>query len=276
MQSTELLSESVHRAGIGAKQQAGDTQMMAVAIDQAMASITEVGMDILQTKSNTEVAHQEISEANKKFSVTSDYINDLSREIERANFIMTKLQGNSDTIGSVISVIQSISEQTNLLALNAAIEAARAGEQGRGFAVVADEVRTLAGRTQDSTKEIQSVIDEIQQGVSEAAIAMGNGLKAAETCVKQTQLSTESLVVIAKAINVVSSNAETIAAATEQQATVINDIQKSSQSIADAAKSADVSASESMLQCRDLGSQAELMNKSLARFKIIGKGTPYK
>ncbi|MCJ8300131.1 MAG: methyl-accepting chemotaxis protein [Pseudomonadales bacterium] len=172
--STELLSESVKLAGRGAKQQAGDTEMMAVAIDEALASITEVGMDILETKNKAESANLEVNNANKQFSVTSDYINDLAQEIQRANRIITKLQDNSATIGSVINVIQSISEQTNLLALNAAIEAARAGEQGRGFAVVADEVRTLAGRTQDSTKEIQCIIDEIQQGVAEAVTAMGN------------------------------------------------------------------------------------------------------
>jgi len=268
VESTGLLAESVQRGGIGAEQQAKDTQMMAVAINQAMASITEVGMDILTTKNKTETAFQEVNNANNQFRITSDHISDLAREVERANLIINKLQGNSAAIGSVISVIQSISEQTNLLALNAAIEAARAGEQGRGFAVVADEVRTLAGRTQDSTKEIQTIIDEIQQGVSGAVDAMSNGLKAADTCVQQTQLSTDSLAVIGKAIEVVSSNAELIAAATEQQASVINNIQQNSQSIAEAAKSAHICASENMLQCQDLESHTQLMNKSLAKFKI--------
>jgi len=241
---------------------------MATAISQILTSITEVAQNILLTKVKAEDADKEVTNANQQVSIANDYIKNLSGEITRANDIIVKLQESSESIGSVVDVIRGISDQTNLLALNAAIEAARAGEQGRGFAVVADEVRTLAGRTQSSTEEIQGMITQIQAGVKDAVQAMGEGLDTANNCVEQTARSTESLGMITSAITVVTDNANQIAAATEEQTIVLNEIQLNSASIAEAATTEHQDAINNKQECEKLEQYVQEMHASLAKFTL--------
>jgi len=267
-QTTQCLTHSAKEAEDSAREQTQNTELIASAISQTLSSITEVSHGVLQTKSHAETANEEVASAGEQVNRSNALINELSSEIKRANDTILNLQQSSESIGSVVSVIQGISEQTNLLALNAAIEAARAGEQGRGFAVVADEVRTLAGRTQKSTQEIQDIIGQIQGGVSEAVSAMANGLNKAQDCVEQTQKSSASLASIATSIDVVTRSAEQIAAATEEQTTVLNEIQQNSENVAQAASFAESGANTNLEQCQMLKSQAQLMNSSMAKFTI--------
>jgi len=266
--TTGSLTSSAQAAEAGAREQSENTELIASAILQTLSSLTEVEQGVLATKSQAETANEEVGQAELQVNQSNGLINELSAEIRRANETILNLQQSSESIGSVVSVIQAISEQTNLLALNAAIEAARAGEQGRGFAVVADEVRTLAGRTQSSTKEIQDIINQIQGGVSEAVSAMASGLDKAQVCVEQTQQSSASLASIARSIDVVTRSAEQIAAATEEQTAVLNDIQKNSASVAQAASAAESGANANLIECQKLEDQAQTMNFSMAKFTI--------
>ncbi len=266
--TTSVLLSSAQRAASRAQDQSQNTEQMATAIKQTLTSLTEVSQNIVQTKVTAEDADREAGTAGEQVRVANTYINDLSIEIKRANDIVIKLQESSENIGSVVDVIQAISEQTNLLALNAAIEAARAGEQGRGFAVVADEVRTLAGRTQSSTQEIQEIITQIQSGVQDAVKAMSTGLETANSCVEQTQLSVKSIEHISNAINVVTQNAEQIASATEQQTVVLNEIEKNSENIAQVAITANSDAVANSEECQKLEQLSKSMKASLAKFTL--------
>jgi methyl-accepting chemotaxis protein len=138
--------------------------------------------------------------------------------------VITTLEGRSESIGGVLEVIRGIAEQTNLLALNAAIEAARAGEQGRGFAVVADEVRSLASRTQEATKEIREMIEQLQRGAKEAVAAMGIGREKAQAGVEQAEAAGQALQAITSATTTINQMNQRIAGEAEQQSSVVNNI----------------------------------------------------
>lgn len=155
----------------------------------------------------------------------------LSHEVEQASVVINKLHKDSASIGSILDVIRGIAEQTNLLALNAAIEAARAGEQGRGFAVVADEVRSLASKTQASTQEIQAMIQVLQSGAHAAVEAMNKGRKQAENCVEKTEVATKALDSITHAVHLAHDMSEQISDAAKEQNQVSHEISKLLESI---------------------------------------------
>jgi methyl-accepting chemotaxis protein len=159
----------------GVLQQKAQTEQVATAMTEMASTAQEMARNADNAASNIQQADERATEGKDVVSHTVSAINDLAREVERAASVIQKLEKDSEGIGAVVEVIQGIAEQTNLLALNAAIEAARAGEQGRGFAVVADEVRNLASRTQQSTQEIEEMVARLQAGAQEAVQVMEHG-----------------------------------------------------------------------------------------------------
>lgn len=206
---------------------------LAQSVELVTTSVNEMGMAITEVSSNTQQVANEATEADKEalkarsiFTGTIDDINGLSENVDNSAQVVKELETEATSIASVLDVIQGIAEQTNLLALNAAIEAARAGEQGRGFAVVADEVRNLASKTQESTTHINGIIEKLQQGVINAVKSMDSvKLKASET-VESAEKASHSIDGVTNFLNSISGNVIQVATAVEEQATVVEDINK--------------------------------------------------
>jgi len=215
----------------GAKTQHEETDQVASAVTQMGSTVQEVARNASEAANAANHADAETANGRKVVAKTVNSINDLASEIDRVSQVVHRLGTDSDNIGTVLDVIKSIAEQTNLLALNAAIEAARAGEQGRGFAVVADEVRTLASRTAQSTREIQQMIESLQTGSREAVKAMDDGRVMAQATVKQAAAAGESLDVIAGAVSTITTMNIQIATAMEEQNAVVENINKNIVSI---------------------------------------------
>lgn len=203
-----------------------------------------------------------ISENNKQT------ILQLSKEVDQASTVINKLHKDSASIGSILDVIRGIAEQTNLLALNAAIEAARAGEQGRGFAVVADEVRSLASKTQASTQEIQAMIQVLQTGAHAAVEAMSKGKKQAENCVTQTEVAAQALESITNAVHSAHDMSEQISHAAKEQNQVSNEISHLLESIVTIAEQTASGAEQTSQSSHEVARLAEELRQSVDQFKV--------
>ena len=223
--STQLSATANSTDRAVAEQKVGIEQLL-VALEQILPAVQEVAANAAQ---GAELASASDVAASKGLKVVDEAIQNihlLQTDIDSAAGVINKLAQDSDDIGSVLDVIRGIADQTNLLALNAAIEAARAGEQGRGFAVVADEVRTLAKRTQDSTSEIQLMIEKLQNGVKDAVQRMTQSKTRALACVDNSRDSGDSLSEITQSVASISNINHQIAAATEEQNTAIEEIRR--------------------------------------------------
>jgi methyl-accepting chemotaxis protein len=195
-------------------------------------------------------------------------IESLSIEMQESVSAMKSLAQHAEDIGSVVDVIQSISEQTNLLALNAAIEAARAGEQGRGFAVVADEVRTLASRTQQSTQEIQQTIQNLQQGSRDATHRLEQGAENAQQAAIEAQKVGDALTEITESVDQINAMNAQIATAAEEQSSVTEEINRNISSISDISNQTASGAEQSSAASHELAKLAETMQAEIEKFKV--------
>jgi len=242
--------------------------LVATAINQMSATVNEVASN---TSTAEESARNAKVETVSGLKVVEDNIritNTLSNEMEKAAEVIQALKTDSEGIGSVLDVIRGISEQTNLLALNAAIEAARAGEQGRGFAVVADEVRTLASRTQESTVEIQQMIERLQQGADKAVIVMDKGIDTVGASVKQAKQTGESLKSITDAVNSISDINSQIACAIEEQSVVAEDINQNIVSVDTLAQRGDDASTSIASANEQLNQLADNLSTLAGQFKL--------
>ncbi len=195
-------------------------------------------------------------------------IQQLSEGVEKASRVLQALEKETTDVGSILDSIRGIADQTNLLALNAAIEAARAGEQGRGFAVVADEVRTLAQRTQDSTEQIQVMITQLQKGSQDAVLVMGESKQQAEQSVAQSLKAKDALYTITSSMGNISSMAIEIASAMEQQAAASENIDGRIRSIRDEAEMTSVNAEQSNVAAKQVLGQSKALSDLISSFKV--------
>ncbi len=265
-QAASEMSQISSQTSNGVMQQQGELQQVSTAMTEMSQTVAEVADNAERAKDATKKANGEASDGRRIVDTTTASIKTLAGEVEGAGSVIKQLEAETANIGSVLDVIGGIAEQTNLLALNAAIEAARAGEQGRGFAVVADEVRTLASRTQEATLEIQKMTENLQRGASEAVLAMDKGRETAEQSVEQASKACDSLESIAAAFEMVSEMNNLIAVSSEQQHIVAQEIDKNIISINNVAGETAAGASQTEAASNELARLAGNLQQTLSKF----------
>ena len=250
------------------EQQSQQMELVATAINEVTYGVQDVAKNAEHAATEVHTAEEQALQGQQNIEGSLRQINALSATIDQAVTVIQALAQESTQIGSVLEVIRSIAEQTNLLALNAAIEAARAGEQGRGFAVVADEVRLLAQRTQKSTAEIQVMIERLQ-GNSEAAVKVINdSSQASQLTIEQARQAGTSLTLIASGLRNLSGLNASIASATLQQSHVVEDINQNVTQAASLAHNNALAAQQSSEAGQHLGQLAEQLNRLLGQFRV--------
>lgn len=218
-ETVSFTTEAMRHAADGIWRQQGEVDLVATAMNKMVATVNEIASNAELTADSADIGSERSHLGDKTMTEVASAIEKLAKEVQSSADVIADLDHSSQKIGTVLDVIKSIAEQTNLLALNAAIEAARAGEQGRGFAVVADEVRSLASRTQQSTQEIQSMIQQFQEGVRSAVASMGKGQAMAQSGVLQVDAARQVIHSVMDAMATIKDMSAHIATAvTEQQA----------------------------------------------------------
>ena len=268
---SELIQELVEVAkntSVGVQSQSQETDQVATAINEMSATAYEVSKNAAEAAVAAQHADTEAQSAKEVVSASIGAIGRLTEEIDRGAGVINNLENDVDSITSMVGVIQGIAEQTNLLALNAAIEAARAGEQGRGFAVVADEVRSLASKTQTTTEEIQEMIGRLQTGAKSAVSVMESSKDNGESTVQEINLTDKSLADITTSVSTISDMNTQIASAAEQQTAVSEEISRSVTRIADIATETSDGAISTEQTCSRLAALAEDTREQLGHFKI--------
>jgi len=272
--STELAASAEELAAVSEDtnrtlhEQQSEVQQAATAINEMSATVQEVARSAQDTANSATHASTEAHLGQQEVGNTIDSISSLATAVEDATRVIHQVGEDSSDISTVLDVIKSIAEQTNLLALNAAIEAARAGEQGRGFAVVADEVRTLAKRTQESTKEIEEVIVRLQDSSKNAVHAMEDGRSQTEASVKQAAKAGTSLETITQAISHISDMNTQIASAAEEQSAVAEEINRNITAISDVAEQNAAASNQITASSEELSRLACNLQSHIAQFEV--------
>jgi methyl-accepting chemotaxis protein len=266
--ASEELTAITTESSASIEQQMSETSQVATAMSQMSASVSEVASNTAGAAAAAQAAKQAASEGKGMVQKTVGAIEKLAGEVEAGASLIGDVETESEAIGTVLDVILGISEQTNLLALNAAIEAARAGEQGRGFAVVADEVRSLAGRTKASSEEIQKMIDKLQTGTRKAVLAMEQGRQQAQVSVEQAAIAGKSLEAISDAVEKIHDLSVEIAGAAEEQSSVAEEINRSVVGINEVAEQSAAGARQTSAASDDLAQLAEQLKAMMEKFKV--------
>jgi methyl-accepting chemotaxis protein len=249
-------------------EQQSETEQTATAMNQMVATVAEVAQNTTVAADSAKDADSSAANGDRIVQESIMSMSFLSEQIEQAAKVIAQLSDESRNIGSMLDVIKGIAEQTNLLALNAAIEAARAGEQGRGFAVVADEVRTLAQRTQKSTQEIETMIERLQKGVKQAVISMEMGIKQVNDANDKANMAGDALNKIVESVDNISNMNTQIATAAEEQSCVAESINRSIITISDIALASTEASHELSSSVEELSSLSENMRSQVGQFKL--------
>ena len=266
--SSKQLLATTQQANHNIFEQQSQTEMVASAMNEMSATTQEVARHITGTSQAANEANTETTEGRNIVDGAIEAIQQLAEQIENTANVIHQLEEDSKNIGKVLDVIKGIAEQTNLLALNAAIEAARAGEQGRGFAVVADEVRTLAGRTQESTAEINQVIEKLQLGSQKAVDVMNKSCEDAQSVVEQATQAGTSLSVISTAVERINDMSSQIASAAEQQNSTAEEINRNITNISELGQETTSGAQETTVAAEGLNQLANELKGLVEKFRI--------
>jgi methyl-accepting chemotaxis protein len=270
--AAEELSAITEQSREGVARQNAETEQVAAAMNEMSATVVEVARYAADAASAATEADRESKDGNRVVQATVHSISGLAQEVERTAGAIARLKDDSLAIGAVLDVIRDIADQTNLLALNAAIEAARAGEQGRGFAVVADEVRSLASRTQQSTQEIQGMIERLQAGANEAVNAMQEGRRSAESSVGQAGEAGGSLDRITRMAERIKGMNLQISNAADQQSQAAEEINRSVVRISQIGAQTSTGAQQIAQASDDLARLAAQLQDMVGKFKVAQRG----
>jgi len=272
--STQLASASEELSAVtedstrGLHQQNNEIEQAATAVNEMTSAVEEVARNAVSTSEASSESNRTAQHGREQVRQTVDSISHLAEDVTHTASEVEQLAGQVRDISKVLDVIRSIAEQTNLLALNAAIEAARAGEAGRGFAVVADEVRALAHRTQQSTREIEQMVSGIQQGTDKAVNAMQNSNSRARSTLDVAKAAGQALDEIAAAISQINERNLVIASASEEQAQVAREVDRNLVNIRDLSMQSSAGANQTSAASQELSRLAVDLNALVARFSI--------
>ncbi|MDU9021491.1 methyl-accepting chemotaxis protein [Pseudomonas corrugata] len=266
--AAEQLSAVTEQTSAGVNSQKVETDQVATAMHEMTATVQEVARNAEEASEAAVAADQQAREGEKVVGEAIAQIERLAEEVGHSTNAMSDLKRESDKIGSVLDVIKSVAQQTNLLALNAAIEAARAGEAGRGFAVVADEVRSLAQRTQKSTEEIEELIVGLQNGTEQVATIMDNSRSLTDSSVELTRRAGGSLENITRTVSAIQSMNQQIAAAAEQQSATAEEINRSVLNVRDVSEQTSAASEETASSSAELARLGIHLQTLVGRFKV--------
>ncbi|MEE4909639.1 methyl-accepting chemotaxis protein [Pseudomonas alliivorans] len=266
--AAEELNAVTEESSRGLTRQNDEIQLAATAVTEMTAAVEEVARNAISTSDASRLTSTEAATGRDQAREAVNAINTVSTEISSSTAMVEELAGRVREIGQVLDVIRGIAEQTNLLALNAAIEAARAGEQGRGFAVVADEVRALAARTQASTGEIEAMIGSVQSSADQAVRAMGNSRTLASNTQSLAQATGQSLERIAQSIAEINDRNMLIATASEEQSHVAREVDRNLINIQDLSTQTAAGANQTSASSQELSRLAISFNNLVGKFKV--------